>query len=339
MRRFSLPAGVTFDQIVLNLGAALILFNRSLLQGYYGQYMQLTVDNAVEYDTGGETLGLAEMSEYGRPDPIQGASTGHMIPMKDYGGALGWTYTALRRGTMRKLERDVKRLIERGENTWQRKVLTRLFTDSTEAVGTGTSVPFADGGTADAAYIPGNYGGRTFLNTHDHFAGAADSEAGRTASLLAMIAHLNEHGIPSPYELIVSGADEAVWRAQPEFSLPTRSFLTTAGIEVRATVDEANYIGLVEAGGGWARVKSEPRLPTKYAGLFKPFGFNNTNTPLVVRYESGYPLGLALVATIQQFPLQDAIAMMTFGIGIANRLAGAATFYDAGGTWVNPVIA
>ena len=339
LRRWSLPAGVSFDQVVARLGSALVLFNRSLLSGYYGQYVQVTTDIAMEYDTGGDSGNLEEMAEYARPDPIQGKSTGHMLPMKDYGGALGWTYTALRRGTMPKLERDIKRLIERSDNTWRRKLLGRLFTSVYESVGTGKSVPFADGGTADSAYIPTSYGGATFAYTHNHFAAAADSSAGRSAALLAMSNHLFEHGIMPPYELLVPEADVAAWSAQTEFVKPDRGYMAAYGTLERATVDESTYIGIMELDRAWCQVKTETRLPTKYAGMFKPYGAGNTNTPLVVRYEQGYPLGLALVATIQQFPLQDAIAMMTFGFGIANRLAGAATFFTGGASYVDPTIA
>jgi hypothetical protein len=72
--------------------------------------------------------------------------------------------------------------------------------------------------------------------------------------------------------------------------------------------------------------------------MFKPAGRENTDTPLIVRYEQGYPIGLSLVAKIDQFPLQDAIAMMTFGVGVANRLAGAATYFNSTGVYVNPTI-
>ncbi len=338
LRRWSLDRGVTFDQVVATLGTALTLFNRSLLTGYYSQYIQTTTDIAMEYDTGGDAGALEEMAEHGKPDPILAKSTGHMIPMKDYGGALGWTYIALRRATMGKLTRDMKRLIERGQNTWDRKLLTRLFTSAYESVGTGKSVPFADGGSADPDYIPPSSGGQSFLYTHNHFGRATDDATGRSSSMVTMAEHMREHGIQPPYELIIPEADVSLWTAQTEFVKPDRGYITKPGTIVRAAVDENTYLGIMELDRSWCYVKPEMRLPQNYAGMFKPAGFQNTNTPLVVRYESGYPLGLSLVGKIDQFPLMDAVAMMTFGVGIANRLAGACTYFAASGGYVDPTI-
>jgi hypothetical protein len=339
LKKWELADGTTFDAVVRRIGTAISLFNRSLSQGYLAQYIQTTTDINFEYDVGGESAVLAEVSEYARPDPIYGDFTGHMLPLHDYGGALGWTYMALRRGNMTRIDRDIARLIQRGTNLWQNRVLTRMFTSAAETIATsGKSVPFADGGTADAAYIPPSYMGRNFLYTHNHFLRNADDAAGRTAALKAMSAHLLEHGINPPWDLIVAEADKGDWAAQTEFKKPYRDWLTTAGVESRAIVPEEIYIGILEVQDGWFRVRPEPRLPTKYSGAFKPAGFNNPGAPLLVRTEEGYPLGLTLVGTIQQFPLQDAIAYFTFGIGVGNRVAGVANYAYASGSYVDPTI-
>jgi len=338
LKKWQLGDGATFDQMVSRMGAALVMFNRSLTQGYWSQYWYPTTTIETEYDTGGDSAELELISEFTRPDPLRGETTGHMLPMHDYGGAMGWTYMALRRGNMAKLSLGLRRLVERSQNTWEKKLLTRLFTNTYEAVGTGRSMPFADGGTADSSYIPGNYGGQTFAYTHNHFAYAADSEAGRQAAVLAGMVHLREHGIMPPYDLVIPYADVASWYAHDEFVPPIRSNINTAALEVRGTVNEAEYIGLYETQWGVANVKVETRLPTKYMGLFKPMGHGSPQNPMVVRYEEGYPLGLSLVGTVQQFPLQDAVAYFTFGVGIANRLAGDCNFFTSGSSYTVPTI-
>lgn len=339
MKKWALKDGTTFDAVVRRVGTALSLFNRSLTQGYLSQYIQLTTEMAFEYDVGGESAKLAAISEYGRPDPIYGDFTGHMLPLHDYGGALGWTYMALRRGKMSRLDRDIARLIQRSQNLWQYSVLNRMFVSAAETVGTsGVSVPFADGGTADSAYIPPSYEGRNFLNTHNHFLRNTNDATGRSANLIAMAAHLKEHGINPPWDLIISEADKAAWVAQTEFKKPERGIFSTAGVEVRAAVPEEIYIGVLEVTDGWFRIRPEPRLPTAYYGAFKPAGFNNPGAPLMVRTEEGFPLGLVLVATIQNFPLQDAIAYFTYGIGVADRIAGVCALGAAAGNYVDPTI-
>jgi hypothetical protein len=339
LKKWSLKDGTSFDALARRVGTALTLFNRSLTQSYMAQYIQTTTEMSMEYDTGGESAVLAEVSEYGRPDPIYGDFTGHMLPLHDYGGALGWTYMALRRGNMSRFDRDIARLIQRSTNLWQNRVLWRMFTSAAETVGaSGKSVPFADGGTADAAYIPPSYEGRNFLYTHNHFLRNADDATGRSAALVAMGAHLKEHGVNPPWDLIISETDKAVWVAQTEFKKPVRDVFTTAGVETRALVPEETYIGILETSDGWFRVRPEPRLPTKYSGAFKPAGYNNPGAPLLVRTEDGFPLGLVLVATIQNFPLQDAIAYFTFGIGVGDRVAGVCNYAYASGNYVDPTI-
>lgn len=340
LKKFQLKDGTSFDQVMVRVGTALALFNRSLTAGYWGQYMQVTSQIEKEYENGGDSATLPLYSEKERPDPIIGDTTGHMLPMNDYGGALGWTYLALRRSRMEMLDADINALINRARNIWQKQMMRRLFVTTADSVGSsGKSVPFADGGSADSSWVPPAYDGKTFLYTHNHFGRTTDDDAGRIASVNTMMDHLAEHGFSSPYDLIIPEADIATWTALTGFKKPTRDILTTAGVETRASLPDETYIGVFEGNRGYARVKFSPRLPTDYSGMFKPAGFNNVASPLAVRYEEGYPLGLSIVAQETSFPFHDAIALFTFGVGVANRLAGAATYYFSSGSYVNPTIA
>lgn len=338
LKQWSTAEGVTYDQVVARLAAVLTVFNASLTGGYWGRYLSTTTGITTRYPIGSDNAMLPEIAEHGRPDPIIGEETGHMLPMKDYGGSLGWTYMSMRRGNMDKFDLDMRRLVERGQNTWARKIIGRLFTSVYEAVGTGKSVPFADGGTADSTYVPPAYEGATFSSSHTHFLRNTADANGRTAALTAMVNHLWEHGIMPPYDLVIPEADVASWVAQAEYKKPVRTALITAGVETRGVVNEDEYLGLFESGRGWGYIKPTPRLPTAYAGMFKPMGYNNSLSPVVVRYEEGYPLGMTLVGDIKQFPLQEAIAYFTFGAGIANRLAGVASYFAASGNYVDPAI-
>lgn len=338
LAKWRLKDGTTFDRVVGRIGAALVLFNRGLLSGYWGQYLRTTTEMTVEYPTGNSGR-LAEVAEYSRPDPIYGASTGHMLPMKDYGGALGWTYLALRRAHAGKIDLDIRALIEKSGDLWEWSLLNRLFKSAAETVGsTGKSVPLADGGTADSEYIPPSYNGKTFDNTHIHFGRQTDDAAGRLAAAKAMAGHLLEHGITPPWDLVIPEADKADWAAVDGFKKPERGILSTAGVEVRAAVPEETYIGIIEVNDGWFRVHPTPRLPTDYAGAFKPFGQGDTRNPLIVRYEDGYPLGLTLVGKIEEYPLQDAVALFTYGVGIANRLNGVCYYFASSGDYTDPTI-
>jgi len=339
MKKWQLKDGITFDNAVMRFAAALSLFNGSLRSGYLANYLQISPEMTLEYDSGGDSAALGEISEYANPDPILAESTGHMIPMKDYGGSLGWTYLGLRRARLAHLDRDIRRLLERARNTWDKALLTRMFKSTFDSVGSsGRSMPFADGGTADANYVPISHEGSTFLSTHTHYFRQADDAAGRLAAAKNMAETLYEHGIMPPYDLFIPTTDIADWAGVTGYVKPERSWLQTMGVETRAKLAE-DYIGVLEMDRTWAFIKPFNRLPANYAGMFKPAGFNNPNAPLMVRYEEGYPLGLSLVGRLQNFPMEEAIAYFTFGVGIANRIAGAATYFAASGAYTDPTIA
>lgn len=339
MRKWQLKDGVTFDQMILRMGAALALFNGSLRTGYLSNFMQVSPGLTLEYDSGGDSASLAEISEYDNPDPILAESTGHMIPLKDYGGSLGWTYMGLRRAHRGHLDRDIRRLLERAKNTWEKALLTRLYKSTYDAVGSGgRSMPFADGGTADANFIPTSWDGKTFANTHTHYFRQTDDAAGRLAAATSMAETLYEHGIMPPYDLQIPAADITDWTGVTGFKKPERSWLQTMGVEARAKVAD-DYIGILELDRTWCFIKPLNRLPANYAGLFKPTGFNNPAAPLMIRYEEGFPMGLTLVGELKNFPMEQAIAYFTFGAGIANRVAGAAAYFNSTGSYVDPTIA
>lgn len=340
LRKWETVDGISWTALVQRLGAGLVLFNRDLRGGYWSNFIRTTSELAIRFSVGGSGE-LPQVSEYGRPDPIYGEEAGTMLPLKDFGGTLGWTYMALRRARSGKLEGDVRELIRRSTNTWEKQIVTRLFKMEADTVGsTGKSVPFADGGTVDAEYVPPSYDGQDFDNTHDHFARYTLDAAGRKSALQFLGSTLKEHGIAPPWDLIVADADKTTWSAMtdPQFVKPERGALSTLGVEIRGQVSEETYVGIFETEDGWFRVRTSARLPTAYAGAFKPLGFGAMDNPLAVRTEEGFDLGLMLVGQIDQFPLQEAIAYFTFGAGVGNRLAGAACYFAAAGDYVTPTI-
>jgi hypothetical protein len=340
MRQFQTADGVTWDRVVARLGAAIALFNQSLTQGWLAPFIRTTTDLGVEYRLGGDPGELPPMPEHNRPDLFAGEAGGHMIPMRDYGGGLGWTSLALRRASMANLDLSVQTLIDRGRNTWSKRNMERLFQIEEVRVGAGgLSLPFADGGASDAEYVPTEWEGVQFDETHNHYFRYTDDATGRTNSLEAMVNTLREHGHMPPYVLMIPEADTGLWYAQPEFVKPERAILLTAGLELRARMPNTDiYTGVFETTRGWGYFQPTPRLPVNYSGLFKPYGFGNSANPLVVRYERGYPLGLSIEGQVIIYPLQEAVAMLTFGVGVGNRTNGAATYYAGAGNYVSPVI-
>jgi hypothetical protein len=280
------------------------------------------------------------MPEHNRPDLFTAEASGHMIPMRDYGGGLGWTSLALRRATAGRLDEQVSAIIDRAGNTFSARLMERLFFMNETRVGAnGISLPFADAGASDAEYVPVSFNGTNFDATHNHYFRLTDDEAGRTAFLAQGSTTIREHGHPSPYVLVIPEVDVDLWVAQPEFTSPERAALLTAGLERRALVPNTDlYIGVWETARSWGYVMPTSRLPANYAGMFKLYGHGNAKAPLVVRYERGFPFGLTIEGQVVIYPLQEAVSMFTFGAGVNDRTNGALCFFGAAGDYVNPVL-
>lgn len=341
MKQWQTADGVTWDRVITRLGAAMLMFNQSLTTNKWAPFYRTTTEMAVEYGVGQESGELPLLTEHNRQDLFTGDFTGHMIPMRDYGGGLGWTEMALRRGSSAKLDLSMGTLIQRSETTWSKRLMERMFSNAAVRVGAaGVSVPFADGGSADDAYVPPSFEGKDFTNTHNHYFRKSDDEAGRSAALVDMSETLREHGLMGPYVCVIPETDVALWTAQPEYVKPDRAAFLTAGLEVRGIMpDPESFIGLWETDRSWGYFMPNTRLSANYAGMYKLFGHNNAFAPLVVRYESGFPLGLSISGQIIQYPLQEAQAMLTFGVGTNQRTNGTCTYFAGAGDYVDPVIA
>jgi hypothetical protein len=338
---------VDFAELARTTAGAFNIFNSNLTNGYWSRYVTTTTNLTADDEVGNDGGELPELAEYTDNDAVYADSTGHMIPMKDYGRLMSWTYWALRRGDNASLERQIRIFVQQAQNTWDKRLLTRLTKSTADTVGSaGKSVPFADGGVADDDYIPPANGGYTFDNTHTHFLRQTADATGRDAFLAAAGLHLRHHGINGPYDLVIPEADVASWAAlvgtgtnHATYIRPTRDGILTTNVQVRALVNNGDYIGAIETDRDVFLIKPESRLPTNYAGVYKPMGFGNPMNPLIVRYEAGFPMGLTLIQEQPGvFPLQNARGVFTFGTGIGYRLAGVNGYFAASGSYVDPVI-
>lgn len=337
---------VEFDTLARQTAAAATIFNSNLLTGYWSRYVTVTNDIETPDDSGGSGTGLKKLAEMTRNAPVSDETTAHMLPMDDYGRSLVWTYWAIRRGNNGLLMRQVRLFSEDAQVSWDKALLNRLFKATYDAVGTGKSVPFADGGTADPDYSPPNYGGYTFDSSHTHYLRNADTAAGRDAYLSAAALHLRHHGITGPYDLVVPESDvddfvalDGTQTGGAKWIKNRNGILETSNIEVRTRFENGEYLGAIETNRDTFLVATTNRLPANYAGVFKPMGLNSPFNPLKVRGESGYPLGITFVQEAQgNWPLQDIHGVFTFGVGIGNRLAGVPGYFAASGGYVSPTI-
>ena len=95
----------------------------------------------VEYRVGSSTS-MELHTEYGRPDPQRADVAGHMLPLRSWDYAMGWTWDYLRKARSTQLQADIAASIVAVRNRWRIELLTRLLKrgdDSGVAYGLGTS--------------------------------------------------------------------------------------------------------------------------------------------------------------------------------------------------------
>lgn len=340
LKKIQLSDGATFDSVVGDVQAAMSALNGDFLSmPHYADMIAVQDTPELEYPVG-VTNGVQEATEYGVPDPKRGKTTGHMLPLKKYDRALGWTMMYLREARRMQLDADVRSAITDMRNHWQKTLLTRFFKSTYDAVASsGRSVPFADAGTADANYVPPDSpDGESFASSHTHLL-RVDTIAN---ALPIALETLQEHGHTSPYDIIASRADAASWKAVTGWKAPEwPGVVYHATTTERAAISEiSDYYGYIETSYGIARVWLTPRVPTNYFGLFKPYGPGDPRNPLRVRISQTWGFGWQLIPGLYvNAPATLAVMYNEFGVGIGeDRTNGVLTYINATGSYTDPTI-
>lgn len=344
MTKVRLADGTTFDMMIGDVQAALAMVNGELLSDpLVSGMVSVQSDVEVEYPVG-QSNGVNEATEYGRPDPVPGSTTGHSIPCKGYDRAVGWTMMFLRNARRARLDADVRALISDIRNDFRKRLLQRFFKMETERVGntSGASVPFADGGTADANYVPlVSPDGEVFASTHDHFLRQAAINAD---NLTLSVAHLQEHGHVAPFQLLGSLSDVSTWTNVTGWKAPNWDMLVyrdaSAGTD-RAAISNINeFFGMIETDYGLVQVRLTQRIPTAYYGVYKSYGALDARNPLRVRINPNVGFGWQLVpGNWINAPMLMAVPYAEWGVGIGeDRTNGVAVEIDSSGDYATPPI-
>jgi hypothetical protein len=346
LRRLGLRDGTSYADVIADINGALGMVNDTLTSGWLANMLSTTTDPTVEYAVGSSN-GYEEMTEYGQPDARRANVVGHMLPIKNYDRKLSWTQLFFEEARRAQIDADIASAIQDTKDIWEKQTLTRYFkstadTGAQNGVGAaGKSVPLADGGTADSAYVPYQNPSRggTFTSGHTHFlrlSGITQANVETAAN------HLWEHGHDAPYILLASNADAASW---VDVSSVT-GFVTAnmGGVlysnQVSLAQVPAGYQGVITTKRGPAYLMFSGRIPTGYWGMFKSYGANDQRNPLRVRYDENFGLGVKLeVQDVSRYPLRGAITRVKFGVGIgSDRTNGVAVLNAGSGSYSSPTI-
>ena len=341
--QLQLQSGETYDMLVSDIAAGLAMKNAMLLSiPWVGGLISVTDTQQVEYRIG-VSNGFDDHTEYAQPDARRGATTGHMLPLKPYDRKLGWTWDFLRKARRTQIDTDVAAALNDLQSIWEKKILTRHFKSTYDAVGSsGKSVPFADGGTADSTYVPPeahDYGG-TFLYTHTHYLRLNGISQ---ANLETAVAHLYEHGHLAPYDLLIAYADLSSWTNVTNVTgyVPRPDPVIQYGTQTAVANVDVNYVGAVNTDYGACRMWTSGRVPTAYWSVYKSMGRLDARNPLRVYQSSTYGLNCVLLAGdhIREFPLENAIMFFEFGVGVGEDRTNAVLVYNnTTGSYTDPTI-
>lgn len=293
----------------------------------------------VEYSVG-QAGRVKEMTDQGIPDPRHGQTAGHIIGLKDWGDALGWTRFGLRDRRRSQLDADISTAVKGVEAHFQWRTLTAFFRMEAVTLGDGKTVPFADGGTADSTFVPTTSPeGVVFANTHNHFVRQA---AINDANVNAIITHLWEHGKRGPFDIIASALDTSTWQGLTGFRKPAWNDLNyMQSGEVRANIaDNEFFIGYFEGEKGIARIWISGRLPTNYWGIYKNYGPLDPRNPLRLRINPAQGFGFKMLdGQWANSPNHLAVYHARHEIGVGqDRTNGVCVYVAGSGSYVTPTI-
>lgn len=270
----------------------------------------------------------AEVRAYGKWDVA--------LPLEGFGAAVGGGRVDLAYMSIQDLDRHLDTVMIQDRNTYRFEMLRRLFNDqqrsfSDELHGTLAVEPLANG---DTVLYPPVLGVETEA-TEDHYyhTGYTSANISDTNNpFITIVDELEEHfGSPTGGSNIVAfinQAQVAKVEALTAFDEVTDRFITPGDDTAVPFGLPASMPGKIigRCSGCWVVVYRW--VPADYI-----FGLHlDAPAPLFERVDpadTGLPVGLALVATEDKYPLQNAYWEHRFGLGVGNRLNGVFLEFNA----------
>lgn len=347
LRNMQLRSGQTYEAVVRDIDAAFSMARDSVLSGDLFDLVYMTNERTIEYRIGTNKT-FERHTEYAQPDSQLANTTGHMLPVVKDDHKLGWTDDFLEEARQARIDADIAASIQAYKDRYEQAVLTRLFkatADSGAANGLGTSgvsVPLADGGTADANYVPVQNPSRAaaFAASHTHF---LRLNGITQANLETAVDHLWEHGHDAPYDLLAAAADIASWQNTTNVTgfVPVNYGLVQYGVNTAlAATLPPKYQGVITTKRGPVRLWTNARIPTAYWSVYKSYGRNDVRNPVWMYTDPMWGTAPRLVVNnVSLFPLAGAIVQIKYGVGIGeDRVSAVAVRNDSSGSYSSPTI-
>lgn len=276
-----------------------------------------------------------EAGEYtiARPQLVEGQA--HMLPLRPFDTALGFTEDGLEQMRLERILLNVDSLFLGYRAAYRKLILRRLTSDAEERVDTRTVVTspgFAGSGTGDNVFGGSYPDGTPFEGGFTLYYRVASGalEAGLKTAL-ARLRRLNT----GPFDLIGPQAMIDAVAATGSFVKAGSALIRLGDGQSEALVDPMTYVGVFDND---VRVRkaildySDPNIT-----IFKSFGNLNPRNPLAWRFDPQKGRN-AYVRYRSMFPLDNAVVKQSLGIGVNNRTAVANIRVDAAGGYVAPAV-
>jgi hypothetical protein len=332
-------AGVSFQTVLQMIDEMLGAYNGSLDPLIASM---ITPTEEVWADTSGPmAFEVSERGEYtiARPQLVEGLA--HMLPLRGYDVSLGFTEDGLEAMSLNAIRRNVESVILGYRRLQKIQALTRLFgnTEVRVAAKTATTSPgMAGSGTGNNVFSRAYPDGTALPGGYSHYYFANTSNAGEFETTLNNAIDRLAKWNPAPFDMIGSSAMVTLVRALTGFTKVGSALVRQGVDESEALVDAAQYVGVYTTPSGHdVRVrKALEETTSPNLAIYKSYGQLDPMNPLAWRYDPIKGRN-AFVRYRSLFPLDQAVVLQDFGIGVNNRTA-AVLVYAANGaaSYTNP---
>lgn len=360
--QWRLRDGVSYAEVRSQIGAALDDFNSEIV-ATYGDLITVNDVDYYEYANGGTVAPLEQGSSGSRGSTEVAPIIGHSVDLAWWERSLAGDWRFFRDARRSVIIAQLRYITQAFRDNWERLVLTRLTNTTENLLGAnGWDVPMANANpnknvAGGLDYIPMSWGGKTFVDTHNHYLGFDSGSKTFTDVFSDLAATVSEHGHNGPFTAYVSTADTNTIRALANYVKPVNPIITN--IDVGGRTGEpvfymdgqilgtpalgGRFIGAVDTGFGFCGVYTTNRLPTGYVTLYKSYGQLDPRNPISIRIHESFGFGARIMEVpdiTTTYPIKEINIQSEYGVGCGiNRTTGATGFLVSGGTFVNPTIA
>jgi hypothetical protein len=324
----------TFEAISNYLAA-----HNAIMDDMLSTFVERTTERIVGVG-GQDGMTMQELDEFGNAD-AQKVTAGDTLgfPLRLYGIALQWTRKWFENHTPAELVAQVEAAATADVVNVQTQIKRAIFRSAnytfTDKLVDRMSIPVKRLVNADSMALPIGPNGEVFTaSSHTHYLARAGGSLA-ASDVTALISTVTEHFNSGEVVLFINQAQESAIRGFTSNFTPyvdARIIPASTSQVARGVLDQSNVynraIGVFDAAEVWVK----PWIPSGY--LFAMM--RGQQLPLVMRERRPGSGAFMLDFENEQFPLRARHLGREFGIGVRNRVNGAA-LYSGNTAWADAV--